>query len=343
MGSMQIISLILPLVIGLAIGSNLPATDIQLEREGDVVHVTVDGKPFTDYLANSGRNPALWPVIGPTGVEMTRAYPFRVDVPGEKTDHPHHRSLWFSHGDVDGVNYWNEPSEDFQQSRGFGRIVHREFLKIQSGDEPLLMTRNEWLNSRDEKQLTDYRTVAFGADDKCRWIDFDIRLVNDGTEPVKIGDTKEGTFAVRVAGWLRGDAGGTIVNNAGVTDKDTWGKAASWVDYHGEHEGQRLGIAILNHPSSFRFPTFWHVRTYGLFAANVFGLHNFKNSEDEDGSYVIQPGESLIFCYRVLLHQGDEQEGRVPELFVDYAKVDKTLETEKEFTKLLSEPTVDTP
>ncbi len=227
--------------------------------------------------------------------------------------------------------------------RGFGRIVHREFLKIQSGAEPLLVTRNEWLNSRDEKQLTDYRTISFGANEKSRWIDFDLRLVNDGSEPVKIGDTKEGTFALRVASWLKGDAGGTIVNNAGIADKDAWGKAASWVDYHGEYEGQRLGIAILNHPSSFRFPTYWHVRTYGLFAANVFGLHNFKNSKDEDGSQVMQPGDSLVFCYRVLLHQGDEQQGRVPELFVDYAKVDKTLETDKEYMKLLSEPTVDSP
>ena len=95
------------------------------------------------------------------------------------------------------------------------------------------------------------------------------------------------------------------------------------MDYHAEYDGDTLGIAILNHPTSFRFPTYWHVRSYGLFAANVFGLHNFKNSDEEDGSHELQPGESISFYYRVLFHLGDEQEGRVPEAFVEYAKINK--------------------
>ena len=116
---------------------------------------------------------------------------------------------------------------------------------------------------------------------------------------------------------------GRIVNSLGKEDKEAWGQPASWVDYHAEHDGDTLGIAILNHPTSYRFPTYWHVRTYGLFAANVFGLHNFKNSDEEDGSHELQPGESIAFYYRVLFHLGDEQEGRVPEAFVEYAKINK--------------------
>ena len=305
------------------------SADIGIQQDGDTVVVTVDGEPFTTYLASQGRNPALWPVYGPTGVEMTRGYPFQEALEGERTDHPHHRSIWFTHGDVNGVDYWSQPSDENKRQRGFGKVWHREFVRV-SAESPHLVTRNEWVNSKDEKQLSDFRTISFGADDRRRWIDFDIRLVNDTTETVTFGDTKEGCFAVRVAHWMNSENGGTIINNTGAENKEAWGKVASWVDYHGEHEGQRLGIAILNHPSSYRFPTYWHVRTYGLFAANVFGLHNFKNSDEEDGSLELQPEESISFFYRLLLHKGDEQQGRVPESFVDYAKVDKTLTADED-------------
>ena len=120
--------------------------------------------------------------------------------------------------------------------------------------------------------------------------------------------------------------GGNIVNSLGDTDGATWGKQSSWVDYHGPvgKENQVVGIAILNHPSSFRFPTYWHVRTYGLFAANVFGIHNFENSNEKDGSHTLKPGATMTFRYRVLLHRGDEKQARIAEAFVEYAKIDKS-------------------
>ena len=284
----------------------------------------------------------MWPIIGPDEIEMTRAYPFRQDDDQERTDHPHHRSLWFSHGDVNGIDFWAAPSDENRPSRGFGRIEHREFLKVsKSGDTPVIVTRNMWVDSRDRELMQDYRTIQFGATPAARWIDFDLQLFTAGDEPVKFGDTKEGCFGVRVAGWMKVDNGGRIVTNHGKQDKDAWGTRASWVDYNGARESSgRHGIAILNHPRSFRFPTYWHVRTYGLFAANVFGLHNFKNSDEEDGSYELQPGETLMFCYRVFLHRGDEQDGRVPEAFIDYAKVDKTLRTEEEIVDKTKVPEV---
>ncbi len=308
------------------------AAEILLEKDGDNITVTVDGKLFTRYITKSGTKPVLYPIIGPTGVEMTRGYPIKDASASEKTDHPHHRSLWFTHGEVNEVDFWTEPSEDNPKKHGFGKVVHKKFLQIENGEQPRIVTVNEWLNSKDEKLLTDYRTIGFAADEKRRWIDFDVKLVNEGEEPVKIGDTKEGTFGVRVASWMKVDAekGGKIINSLGAVNKDAWGKAASWVDYHAPNGDSTVGIAILNHPSSFRFPTYWHVRTYGLFAANPFGVHNFLNSEDEDGSHEIKPGESIVLSYRVLLHQGDEQSGRVPESFVEYAKIDKSPVEEEE-------------
>jgi hypothetical protein len=113
--------------------------------------------------------------------------------------------------------------------------------------------------------------------------------------------------------------GGRIVNAEGFTNEPAWGKPSPWVDYHGPIDGQVLGIAILNHPQSFRFPTHWHVRTYGLFAANPFGLHDFYNDKAKDGSHRVEPGGSFRLLYRVVLHQGDERQGRIAERFKAYA------------------------
>ena len=323
---LRTLTLLFLLFAGLDVLGQDSAAEVKLEQDGENVTVTVDGKLFTRYITKSGTKPVLYPIIGPTGVEMTRAYPLQDAMKLEKTDHPHHRSMWFTHGDVNQVDFWTEPAEDNPKKRGFGKVVHKKFLQIENGEHPRIVTLNEWLNSKDEKLLADYRTIEFAAEKNRRWIDFDVKLVNEGEEPVKIGDTKEGTFGIRVAAWMKVDAekGGKIVNSLGAVDKDAWGKAASWVDYHAPNGDSTLGIAILNHPSSFRFPTYWHVRTYGLFAANPFGVHNFLNSDDEDGSHEIKPGESIALGYRVLLHLGDEQSGRVPESFVEYAKMDKS-------------------
>lgn len=134
-------------------------------------------------------------------------------------------------------------------------------------------------------------------------------------------------MGVRVAETIKVDAkqGGKIVNSDGLVDQAAWGKRASWVDYYGPVEGQTVGIAMLNHPSSFRYPTYWHVRTYGLFAANPFGLHDFlgKNAKDADGSYTLKAGESLSLRYRLVFHKGSEKEGRIAETWEKYSKDSK--------------------
>ena len=116
---------------------------------------------------------------------------------------------------------------------------------------------------------------------------------------------------------------GKIINSKGQIDGETWGKAADWVDCHGLLDGQTVGIAILNHPKSFRYPTYWHVRTYGLFAANPFGVKDFTKDKASDGSYTIKPGEQISLNYRVLFHKGDEKTGKVAEAFSTYSKVEK--------------------
>jgi len=283
------------------------AAEITAERSSNGATVKIDGKLFAEYVIDSGGKPIVWPIIGPTGKPMTRAWPM-AEAPGEKKDHPHHRSLWFTHGDVNGLSYWHREI-----------IKHREFVKIASGRNATIITRNDWLGKDGKPVCEDQRTLVFGADGQRRWIDFDITIKASAGQ-VKFGDTKEGCMGVRVPGSMKVDAkqGGQLINSHGQTDKEAWGKAAEWVDYHGPVGGETLGIAMMNHPSSFRFPTYWHVRTYGLFAANPFGLSNFKG-RGNDGSHTLSPGETMTLRYRILFHRGDEESGKVAEAYSAYA------------------------
>lgn len=286
---------------------------IDVVRHDDRVEVTASGEPFAVYLIKSGRKPVIWPLIGPTGKEMTRAYPMRND-PSEEQDHIHQRSFWLTHGDVSGVSFWEE-------SEHAGSVVHREFVDLHGGERGVIQTINDWIGPDGSRLLEETQSLEFAADEHSRWIDVDSMLTAI-QEQVTLGDTKEGTFGVRVTSSMRVESGlgGEIVNSEGERDDAAWGKRAKWVDYHGPVQGETLGIAILNHPTSFRYPTYWHVRGYGLFAANPFGLRDFHGSDDFDGRHALQRGESIALRYRVLLHAGDEKQGKVEEIFAAYAK-----------------------
>jgi len=138
---------------------------------------------------------------------------------------------------------------------------------------------------------------------------------------VKFGDTKEGMLGVRVASSMDVDKGsGHILNSRGEKDGDAWGKQAEWCDYYGPVDGKTVGIAIMEHPTSFRYPTYWHVRTYGLFATNPFGLNAFTNGKTADGSYTIPAGGKITFRYRILIHEGTTEEAKIAETYSKYAK-----------------------
>jgi len=294
--------------------STSQAGQFKVEQEKDGVTVKVDGKLFTRYLVKSGAKPILWPILGPTGKEMTRAYPMRKAGTDERADHPHHRSLWFTHGDVNGIDFWSEV-------KNHGNIIHREFVKVEGGEQAVIVTRNDWIGPDGKKVCEDQRSFLFGSKAGARWIDVEL-TVKATAGKVTFGDTKEGSFGVRTAGSMKVTAnkGGKMINNHGHKDKEAWGKSASWVDYYGPVQGETLGIAILNHPSSFRYPTYWHARTYGLFTANPFGLHHFQGSDKVDGSYTLKSGESFTLRYRVIFHEGDVKQAKIAEAFDEYSK-----------------------
>lgn len=262
--------------------------------KGENLAITIDGKLFAEHRVDEGAKPFLFPLIGPTGASYTRAYPMK-RVEGEDDDHPHQRSFWFTHGSVNGVDFWSE-----QKNRG----TIKETARTYSEPSPVLgrlETRDDWFGPDGSKICEDERVLTVYSTRSSRVLDFAVKL--KATEkPLVLGDTKEGTFGIRVASSMDVDrkSGGKIRNAEGLEDDKAWGKPSPWVDYSGPVDGHTVGIAILNHPSSFRYPTTWHVRTYGLFAANPFGWHDF--GMPEEGGHAVPKGGSISFGYRVILH-----------------------------------------
>ncbi|WP_165222887.1 PmoA family protein [Aquisphaera insulae] len=283
---------------------------------------------FAEYHSDGGAKPYLFPVIGPTGARYTRAFPME-DVAGEDRDHPHQRSFWFTHGKVNGIDFWSE-------TQGHGTIRETARKTVVSG--PILArlrTTDEWIGPDGKKVLDDERVLTFFSTQDARIVDFDVTL-KATAGPVTFGDTKEGSFGLRVASTMdvNKKLGGKIVNAEGLTDDAAWGKPSPWVDYSGpvDHREtliprdaaqqakakREVGIAILNHPESFRYPTTWHVRTYGLFAANPFGWHDF--GVGKSGDFTLPAGEEMRLRYRVILHPGDASNAKLREAFEAYSK-----------------------
>jgi hypothetical protein len=294
------------------------------------VTVSHRGKLFVKYVIDQANKPFLWPVIGPDGEAMTRAYPME-KIEGERHDHPHHRSFWFGHQGIDGFDTWHEAltilerrgTDEQKKERlaGLGSTVHRRFTKLTADRRAAtIVSENDYVGSDGRKLLSDLRTLVFRIDRNKRVIDFDIKLMAS-YGPASLGDKKDSGFSVRVPTSMDVDSkqGGTIVNSRGLKDKAAWGKRAEWVDYSGPVNGKTLGVAILNHPSSLRHPTPWHVRTYGLLTANPFGTRSLDKSAD-DGTIHLKQGESVILRHRVILHRGDAKAAKIAAEFAAYAQ-----------------------
>ena len=280
----------------------------------DGVTIKFEGALFTRYVIGQSNKPFIWPIIGPNGNEVTRAYPMEKRE-GERHDHPHHRSLWFGHQGIGGFDTWHEPASGRKTS--LGSTVHRKFVKVQGGETAVIVTRNDYVGGG-KKLLADERTHIFKMENGQRIIDVNITFTAEYGDCV-LGDKKDAGFSVRIATSMDVDSkkGGSIVNSNGITDKAAWGKRAEWVDYHGPVKGKTVGVAILNHPKSFRHPTPWHVRTYGLFTANPFGLKSL--GQGKNGGFTLEKGKSITLRHRVIFHKGDEKTAKIAQAYKTYA------------------------
>ena len=330
---MKLHSLLLPVMAFLAAAVSAAAQPgVTITPLDDRLRVEIDGKLFTEYYFKGVPKPFFYPIIGPGEAPVTRNYPMKI-VAGEMQDHPHHRALFYGHGMVNGVDFWSEVAGKA------GVTVHEGFDEVKSGPETAVIRSHNKLVTQAGKIIgTDERTMRIHKTPHGPMIDFEITHHASHGDMV-FQDTKEGTLAIRLTEGLvqKSPAArskdkkaspaaprvntGHIVNSEGVRDGDTWGKRAKWVDYYGLVDGKTVGVAIFDNPKNPRYPSWWHVRDYGLFAINPFGVHDFERLENPAaGDLKVPSGKSVTFRYRFFFHAGDEKAAKVEARFNDYIK-----------------------
>ena len=323
--------LLLVLIATGALISNADAAGFSIKHEesGDIA-ILIDGELFTRYVTSDKETNKcyFWPVIGPGGVKMTRAFPMK-DVRGEKQDHPHHRSVCFGLQSAAGFNTWHERltftrngKVDAAKMAKTGRQIHSRIIEAKaSGNSASLVVECNNLTPDNKIYMRQTRSVKFHvADNGSRIMDIEITM-HGVQDSIKVLGKKDSGLSVRVAHSMCVDAGqgGRIVNSKGDIDGKAWGKRAAWVDFNGPVEGKKMGIAMLNHPDSFRHPTPWHVRKYGLFTANPFALKEVAG-EKERGAFDLAKGDTVTLKHRIIFHAGDEKEANIAEAWKAYSE-----------------------
>ena len=309
------------------------AEPVQFQRQGYEIHVMIGGKPFTTYYFNPDvAKPYLQPLRSAEGTNISRSYPIGNTVPEANIhDHalePHQRPLYFDHGDINGIDFWSE--EAFNKFYGregeghaYGRMVFRKMDEMRAGpDSGTIQAEFDLISPNKRVIATETQTFTFSGDANTRVIDCQF-VIHAGQNPVVFGDTKEGTFGIRLGPELNSPPARMIDSNGAEGEKGIWGTRANWVDYDGTVHGENLGIAVFDSPRSFRHPTYWHARGYGLFAANPFGVSFFTRDPLQDGSWTLHEGKSVVFRYRVLIHHGDYKQAGVANAYRVYAEQER--------------------
>jgi hypothetical protein len=304
-----------------------PSTGVTLvpREASNRVDVLVDGQPFTSYIwPDSLKKPVLFPLRTASGIVVTRGYPLEPRA-GERTDHPHHVGLWFNYENVNGVDFWNNSTAlSSEQQAKMGRIVHRRFLKVSNGaDHGELKVEMDWIMPDGQPILRELTDFIFRAGPGMRIVDR-ISTLTALEKPVVFKDAKDGMLALRVrreleqpsteAATYTDSSGRTTAVKAmdtngvtglyrssqGNTGDAVWGTRGRWTMLTGKVAQEDITLALLDHPQNPGFPTYWHARGYGLFAANPLGQESFSKGK-EKLNFTIQPKQSATFRYRLLI------------------------------------------
>jgi hypothetical protein len=315
--------------LALVCSFQLAAANVKLERSQDKIEIEIDGRPFTTYYFSSATaKPYLMPLRTASGVIVTRGFPVVNDVsagnPKASSFEPHQRPLYFGHGDFDGLDFWQEPVfAKYYTDHGhqaYGHMLLKALEKADAeGDSGTIRARFTLNSPNDRVIAEETQSFTFSGDAKTRTIDCEFVLyASDG--PFVIGDTKEGTFGIRLAAELSAPHAHMLNSDGAVGEKAIWGKPADWVSYSGEIGGKPVSVTVFDSPKSFRHPTTWHARAYGLFAANPFGIREFTKDPNKDGSWTIPEGNSLTFRYRVVIRDGEFPASEINDAYRHYAE-----------------------
>jgi len=323
--------------------SSKPMVDLKVNEAEKKVDVMVDGKLFTAYIyPDNIKKPVLWPLISQAGNMLTRSFPM-INKEGDRSDHPHHVGVWLNYGDVNGLDFWNN-SEAIAPERSdrYGTIYHRSIDKTKSGKgTALLVTSSDWESPDQTKMLEEQTSFKFIALENMRIIDR-ITTLKAIIDEVNFTDNKEGMFAIRVARELElpsdkptklVDSHGIVTrvdkmdntfvkgnyrSAEGVEGKEVWGTRCRWMKLSSEIKGEQVALVIIDHPSNVGYPTYWHARDYGLFAANTLGQKIFSDGENEL-NFSLKKGESVTFKYRLVIAAENLTDDQINQLADEYA------------------------
>jgi hypothetical protein len=300
---------------------------VQKENEKKV-EVLVGGNFFTAYIYDPKIDkPVLFPLQTASGIKVTRGFPLAPRA-NERTDHPHHIGMWLNYGDVNGLDFWNNsdaiPAIDKPK---YGSVRHQKIVSVKDGvKQGVLVVTSNWVDISGKILLKELTTLTFSGDDNSRTIDRATTLTAQ-QEKVSFKDNKEGFMGIRVARELEipsqkaeifTDANGVatkvaVLNNEGVTGtflsskgivgNDVWGTRGTWCMMYGKKNGELVSIAIIDHPTNPGYPTYWHARGYGLFAANSLGQEPLSGGK-EKLNFALEAGKSVTFKYRVVITNG---------------------------------------
>ena len=289
------------------------------------VDITIDGKPFTSYIWPTNLyKPVLYPIVDGDGYTLTRSFPPR---PGERVDHPHHVGLWFNYANTNGFDFWNN-SDAIRASRKpkMGTIYFKKIVSTSSGpNRGTLVTESTWVTGAGEPILEETTHFVFSRHHGARVIDRIATL--HALDRVVFNDEKDGMLGLRVASWLESptakdavfvdshgvqtktaaaspDATGVYVTSEGKQGDAAWGTRGTWCALTGHTGSHTATIAIFDHPGNPGYPTTWHARGYGLFAANPLGPHAF-NPKEPPINFTLEKGQTATFRYRIVFYTHD--------------------------------------
>jgi hypothetical protein len=310
---------------GMALAANgTKGVQVVADEAHQRVDITIDGTPFTSYVWPSTlKKPVLFPLITSDGIDVVRGFPL-APRPGERVDHPHHAGIWFNYGNVNGFDFWNNSDAIKPADREkMGTIHQQKIVSTKSGrDSGELIVDSIWTTGKGQDILQQKTRYIFSRKKDERIIDQVTTL--HALDRVVFNDDKEGLLGIRVARWLESadekggiftDANGrptevTASNAPGATGvyltsegkqgDQAWGTRGRWCALTGNTEGHTITIAIFDHPGNPNYPTYWHARGYGLFAANPLGQHIF-DSKAPPLNYTVEKNQNVTFTYRILL------------------------------------------
>lgn len=305
--------------------------DVKLVRIDDKhkVDVFINGTFFTSYqYPENIEKPFLYPVVAPNGSVITRGYPIEPRK-GERVDHPHHIGIWFNHGNVNGLDFWNNSSAIAADKKDqYGHIVLQKILRAESGKKGILEVVANWEDNKGNTLLRENTTYYFKGSNDSRTIDH-ITTLTAVNGSVSINDSKEGLIAIRLdrafempskEPLIFTDEKGnpttvSVIDNSGVTGmylsakgmkgEAVWGTRNDWVILTGIKDNVKITIGIFDNPKNPGYPAYAHARGYGLFSLNNFGKNSY-DSKQEKATYTLEKGQSVKLYHRFVVQSDSE-------------------------------------